>query len=140
MALKKAIILATEHFVHNTLDVDLNVYEGKVEEDAYASCISITGDENYDITIFIGKKSLEKMSTLFLFIEDPDEETRRDLVNEIANVVVGRAKVEASAKLGLHFDISTPEFLGNNKSIPDNDFEINFSFENEVFAVVGQKH
>lgn len=140
MALKKSIILATEYFVHNVLMSDLNVYEGKVEEEAYASSIKINGDENYDIQVYIGEKSLKKMSSLFLYNDEPDEEILIDLVNEIANVIVGRAKVEASEKLDLKFDISTPQYLGDKEEIPNNDFEINFSFEDEVFAVVGHKH
>lgn len=139
MSLNKSIVMATKYFAEKVLDVRLKTQDERVSGGAYCASIDVIGSPNYIMSVYIGEQSLKKMSELFLFIDDPDDETKQDLVCEIANVIVGRAKVEASEKLGYKFDISTPKYIGSDVKVPEHDMEINFGFEDEVFTIIGKK-
>ncbi|MCV6608015.1 MAG: chemotaxis protein CheX [Campylobacterales bacterium] len=140
MALSKSIVVATEYFAKNVLMTELSVTDSRVGDGVYCSSIDVIGSENYTFFIYICNKSLTKMSSLFLYVDEPDETTKRDLVCEIANVIVGRAKVEASEKFDYKFDISTPKFIGTDEKVPSHELELNFLFEGETFTVIGKKN
>jgi len=83
---------------------------GKCENlhnDGFVSKIDIKGDINKGIYIFAPKKTLDKISMLLFGDTDYD---LKDLTNEIANLIVGNAKVIASDE-NVNFNISTPEFV-----------------------------
>ena len=83
---------------------------GKCEnppKEGYISKIDIDGDVKKSIYILVPKITLDKIS-IHLFGDC--EYDLADLVNEIANLIVGNAKVVASEE-DVHFNISTPEFL-----------------------------
>jgi CheY-specific phosphatase CheX len=83
---------------------DLRGYVGKME---------ISGDENYEIFLILPKDKLDMVSELFF--GDTEYEID-DLVKEIANLIVGAAKVKAEDK-NIKFNISLPEFLGEYEPI-----------------------
>ena len=62
-------------------------------------------------SVWIQRATLEKIAALLLFEEDPDEATLEDLAAEVANFIVGHAKMEASEK-GLACSMGTPGFEG----------------------------
>ncbi len=138
-ALSESIIIATEYFAKNVLGVELTVADRKVGDGVYCASIDVLGDMKYRVYVYICDKNLTKMSSLFLCVDDPDEETKIDLVCEIANVIVGRAKVEASEKFQYKFDISTPTFVGKDEAVPTHDLELNFLFEGQTFTIIGKK-
>jgi len=88
--------------------------EAKAEEvkdipkEGYVAKISIHGDENYDIYLVVPD---EKLSYLANYYFGDDEYDAKDLTNEIANQIIGNAKIIAARK-NVNFDISVPEFLG----------------------------
>ena len=59
------------------------------------------------------------MAQILLCEETPDEQTLKDLSCEIANLVVGSAKVIA-ANANRHFDITTPKSLSLEAFCADN--------------------
>jgi len=136
--LKETLIESTHFFAKEVLDTEVELYESCSLLPGYAANITIEGDENLTISIHILPKSLKKMAYLFLFEENPDEEILQDLICEITNLIVGRAKVYAAERHKLHFNISTPNYLGQDVIIKQNDFEINFTFEDEVFSIIGK--
>lgn len=76
----------------------------------FVSKIHIIKDGNRLPVFFIIKEPfLKELANILLFEENPDQETLRDLSCELANIVVGSAKVIAG-KQNLSIDISTPEF------------------------------
>ena len=75
--------------------------------DGFVSKIEVKGDINKSIYIFIPKETLDKISMLLFGEVDYD---LKDLTNEIANLIVGNAKVVAADE-NIHFNISTPEFV-----------------------------
>jgi CheY-specific phosphatase CheX len=97
----------------------------------FVSKITITGDRNYDIFVIIPKFKLDYISNFWF--GDTNYEIE-DLVNEIANLIIGNAKAIAQQK-GVYFNISTPHFLGEFKNIEYNDI-LKFKFKNRCFYLL----
>lgn len=77
----------------------------------YLSRISMVGTRN-DVFLLFNKAFLRIFCVEFLGEENPSEQALEDMAKELANLVVGRAKV-MTQELGKHFNISTPEYLGH---------------------------
>lgn len=135
--LKESLIDATKFFAKDVLNTEVSLFESCPMDSFYAAKIAINGDANYHVTVYINRESLSKMAYLFLFEEDPDDATLTDLIKEITNLIVGKAKVIAAAG-GLNFDISTPDFISDSTTVGENDMEINFMFEDQVFSIAAK--
>ena len=98
----------------------------------FVAKIDIKGDENYEIFVVVPKIKLDYIAELWF--GDSNDYDVEDLVKEIANLIVGNAKVIAENK-GVNFDISTPEFLGEYKDIKYDDI-LKFKFKNRCFYVI----
>ncbi len=107
--------------------------EGKVEEcnetlkNGFVSKISIFGDENYDFYIVVPHEKLSYIANYYFGDHNYDAE---DLTKEIANQIIGNAKIIAKNK-SKNFDISIPEFLGEyNDNIKYDDI-LSFKFNGD---------
>ena len=116
----------------------VNSIEGEIEEckyeeiEGFISKISIRGDENYDIYVVVPHEKLTYMSNYYFGEDEYDPE---DLTNEMANLIIGNAKLIA-AKKNINFNISTPEFLGEFKEI-EYDEKLSFRFNrNKCFFIL----
>lgn len=139
MLLEKALKEATVFFVNDILGAKADLFQSCALGSAWAASIAIKGDKECKITIYIADKSLTKMALLFLNEENPDMETKADLIKEITNLIVGKAKVVAQSE-GMMFDIGTPTFEGDQKRVCHlADKSINFLFEDEVFTITAHK-
>jgi CheY-specific phosphatase CheX len=120
--------------VKNYIDsIEATLAECKVTpHKGYIAEISISGDKNYDIYVIIPQRKLEYISELWF--GDKNDYDTKDLVKEIANLIVGNAKVIAENK-GINFTISTPKFLGEYKNI-DYDDILKFKFKNRCFYIL----
>ena len=137
--LENALTEATKFFVNDVLGSNADIFESCVLGHAWAASITTKGDKECKITVYIADKSLTKMAFLFLYDENPDIETKTDLIKEIANLIVGKAKVLASEH-NMSFDISTPTFEGDKERVCEKaDKSINFLFEEEVFSITAHK-
>jgi CheY-specific phosphatase CheX len=112
--------------------------EAKAEEvkespkEGYVSKIEIRGDENYDIYIVVPHEKLTYISNYYFGINDYDAE---DLTKEIANQMIGNAKIIALKKK-INFDISVPEFLGEYNNLEYDDI-LSFKFNgNKCFYIL----
>ena len=95
--------------------------------------ISISGDENYDIYVVVPD---EKLSYLANYYFGNNEYDAQDLTNEIANQIIGNAKIVA-AKKNVNFDISIPEFLGKFDKNIEYDDVLAFKFnEGKEFYIL----
>lgn len=74
----------------------------------YCSKISTQSEHFY---FCFDSSFLTAISTYMLFDENPSEGDMQDLSKEIANLVIGHAKVLLQ-KQDIHIQITTPEFLG----------------------------
>ena len=99
-------------------------------EDGFVSKIEIKGDLDQGVYIFVPKETLDKISMLLFGDTDYD---LKDLTNEIANLIVGNAKVIA-ADNNVHFNISTPEFV----DIKDIQYKNrkDYSIDGECFSIL----
>ena len=79
----------------------------------YRAAIPFTcdGEERRVATLWLQKPTLKKVSSILLFENDPDEETLEDLASELANFIVGHAKMLASDR-SIPCTIATPRFAG----------------------------
>ena len=96
------------------------------------SKIIISGDKNLDVFVMSPVSKLSHIAELWF--GDKDDYDKQDLTNEIANLIVGNAKIIATSK-GVNFDISTPEFLGEKSDIAYDDV-LEFKFKDECFYVM----
>jgi len=117
----------------------INSIEAKVEEcdddikEGFVSKISISGDENYDIYIIVPH---EKLSYIANYYFGDDNYDAKDLTNEIANQIIGNAKIIAAQK-NIKFEISVPEFLGAFDGNIDYDDMLSFKFnKNKCFYIL----
>jgi len=126
--MEKFFIKAADNFAKS---LDLKLYEcnGEVKK-GFVSKIDIEGDLNYSVYILIPKKTLDLVS-ISLFGDD--DYNLADLSNEIANLIIGNAKVVAGEN-DVNFNISTPEFL-DEKNV-DYDKRVDLSINNECFAIL----
>ena len=126
--MEKFFIKAAENFAKN-LGLNLDTCKDEVKE-GFVSKIEINGDLNFDVYILIPKKTLDLVS---ISIFGDDDYDLADLTNEIANLIIGNAKVVA-AEEGVSFNISTPEFL--DKENVDYDKKVDLSIDNECFSIL----
>jgi len=126
--MKKYFSKAVENFA-NSIGAAFGSCENPPEE-GFVSKIEIDGDVSKSIYILVPKSTLDTISMLLFGDSEYD---LRDLVNEIANLIVGNAKVIASED-NLHFNISTPEFL----DVADVDFEIreDYSIDGKCLSIL----
>jgi len=125
---EKFFIEAAKNFA-NSLGLEINECKEEVKQ-GYVSKIEISGDLNYDVYLLVPGKVLSKVSFIFFCEEECDIE---DMTNEIANLIVGNAKVLAKED-GVSFNISTPTFLGDGKI--DYDKRLDLALDDECFAIL----
>ena len=126
--MEKFFIKAAENFA-KSIGAEINHCENEIKG-GFISEIDIRGDENLDIFLVLPKDVLDNVSELLFGDRDYDIE---DLSKEIANLIVGNAKVLASEE-DIHFDITTPKF---HKNIDiDYDKKINLSIGGKCFSIL----
>ena len=82
------------------------------ETEGYAAQIPFSdGERNYAATVWLERPVLEALAEILLCEEKPDESTLKDLTAEVANFIVGHAKMDASDR-GLPYRMQTPRFDG----------------------------
>ena len=118
-----------------SIEVDFN--ECKVDpKKGLVAKISTKGDKNYDVYIVIPKIKLDYIAELWF--GDSSDYDEKDLLKEIANQIVGNAKVIAEQN-GIEFEITTPEYIGdfdNSSIIKEGNDILKFKFKNRCFYVI----
>ncbi|WP_104697626.1 MULTISPECIES: chemotaxis protein CheX [unclassified Helicobacter] len=83
-------------------------------EEGYISSIKL--GENTLVYVMANKEFLTLLSDILLFDNNPNEDTLNDLIGELANLIVGRAKVLFEEE-GKNFTISPPMPCVKNTTI-----------------------
>jgi len=96
-------------------------------KEGFVSKISISGDENYDIYIIVPHEKLSYIANYYFGDNNYDA---KDLTNEIANQIIGNAKIVA-AKKNVSFNIGVPEFLGEFNGNINYDDMLSFRFNGD---------
>ncbi|MDR2638220.1 MAG: chemotaxis protein CheX [Helicobacteraceae bacterium] len=135
MGLEEALIEAAAYFVRETLGGEAKQALSTPRKRAWAASVDTTNGERRRVSAYISKPSLKQMAKLFLNEESPTDEVLRDLIGEIANLIVGRAKALASDR-GFKFDMSPPRFEGKAVTIGKNaDKNLHFTFAKDAFTI-----
>ncbi|MDR2033288.1 MAG: chemotaxis protein CheX [Helicobacteraceae bacterium] len=134
-SLQEALVESADYFASQTLGGDAKRARSTRRKRAWAASVDATNDEKRRVCVYISRPSLAKMAKLFLNEETPNDEILRDLIGEIANSIVGKAKALASDR-GLKFDISAPRFEGKAKAIGKGaTFILHYAFAGDCFSV-----
>jgi hypothetical protein len=105
---------------------------GEKKINGFVSKIEIDGHKKADIYIVVPVRKLDMVSLYWFGDKNYDP---KDLTNEIANLIVGNAKIIAEKKK-INFNISTPEFLGKfNKNIEYDDV-LAFKYKTVCFYIL----
>jgi len=126
--MEKFFVKAAENFARS---ISAEIDECKnIENNGYVTEIDIRGDENIDIYLILPKDVLDTVSYSLFGESDYDIE---DLSKEIANLIVGNAKVLAGEE-NIYFDITIPKF--HNKINIDYDKKIDLSINDKCFSIL----
>ncbi|WP_345991498.1 chemotaxis protein CheX [Sulfurimonas sp. HSL-1716] len=102
----------------------------------FIASINIMENSNtHKVYVAAPKELLEMLCGIFLFEEECDEETLKDMLMETANMIVGSAKVIAQENGMKAFDIRTPVFLDIKEFNYPYDAEININIDNTNIIV-----
>ncbi len=86
--------------------------ENLPDAEGYTARIPFSDGKNeYAATVWLERPVLETLAEILLCEERPDEATLEDLTAEVANFIVGHAKMDASDR-GLPYRMETPRFDG----------------------------
>jgi len=110
-----------------TLGIDLIETENGVESGYLSSIKAIKNGDEEEILFVFSKDMLLTVSNILLFEDNPCENTLADLTKELANIVVGVAKVIGGER-GVEFDISTPTFLGEGDIDPKDQTTLSYEY------------
>lgn len=111
--------ISMHHVFENEFGLKLQSCNNRPNHAAFTATIPYKSNQKEKIaTIWVQKPTLKKLSNILLFEEDPDEDTLEDLTKELANFIVGHAKMIAHNQ-DLDYDIETPKFAGFNRLDPN---------------------
>ncbi len=118
------IIKATENFVVESLGLSLFREEKFVLASSYGVSISLdTSTKKSQFYLFLEEELLRSISKVLFMDENPDDETKIDLLCECANLIVGNAKVLISQSRGISdIELGIPQYQGYNSSQIKRDF------------------
>jgi chemotaxis protein CheY-P-specific phosphatase CheC len=103
----------------------------------YVSTIELKSEkdkENHIFTLVLSEELLKKVCSALLFEDEPDKETIQDMGTEVANQVIGNAKVlvESVKQENLHLSIPKIENdITREDVLKKGDLQIMFKFNND---------
>lgn len=101
----------------------------------YCSKISTSGANFY---FYSDIEFLHFLSHTILFESNPQKEELYDLCNELANLVIGKAKVLYSQQ-NIQTTLSIPNFLGEMSNVPSHLEGIHFAIEKGKCSIYKEK-
>lgn len=103
----------------------------------YGSSIPLYKDnEEFHFYLFFKKDTLKHFAVSLLGLEGLDDTDLDDLCKEIANQIIGKAKIILSETDGLNYKLGTPEFLGEVKQFNIKlDEKLIYKMKNRTFQV-----
>lgn len=101
----------------------------------YCSKIS-TSEANF--YFYSNLEFLHFLSNAILFESNPSKEELYDICNEVANLVIGKAKVLYSNQ-NIQTTLSTPSFLGEQSNVPSQLEGIHFAIEKGKCSIYKEK-
>ncbi len=108
---------ALENFSQHQIRKPHTLTKELIDEDVTIAYIDIESEDKKQYRVYIAsdKKFLQTVTTIFLEEENSDKETLQDMLLELANLVVGSAKVIAQNSDVTNFNIKTPILLEKDR-------------------------
>ncbi|MBE0491753.1 MAG: chemotaxis protein CheX [Sulfurospirillum sp.] len=137
-----AVDLALKNFCVQILGLE-NIQARYIGKNLYGAAIALCANEKeYQWYLLFQKETLNIFSKALLFDDDLSEDDLDDLCKEIANMIIGSAKVtlEQNENSHLHYTLGVPEFLGridNTNSLHLDDIFV-YKIKNRTF-LIGRK-
>lgn len=133
-----AINEATTDFCTEIIGVEIHGAKS-VGKDLYGAAIAMyENDVESQWYLLFKKHTLNEFSKALLFEDNLNEDDLDDLVKEVANMIIGSAKVILETKnKEINYGISTPDFLGhvpNHKLLKLEDFLL-YKVKNRSFII-----
>ena len=134
------ITKAATNFCEHQIRQPYSVTNGIPKMRMFIASMNITENGSiHKVYVAAPQKLLQTLCEIFLFEEDCDEETLKDMLLETANMIVGSAKVIAQEEASDRaFSISTPKFLEINDFTYPYDAQVNIDV-NESNIIVAIK-
>ncbi|ANV97757.1 hypothetical protein BBW65_02595 [Helicobacter enhydrae] len=110
-----------------TIQSSINIKPTQISEGVRQGFVSSIKLQNQEIFFCCELTFLKLLASEMLFEDQPSQEILLDLSKELANLVVGHAKVLYS-KQNKHLNLGTPQFWGEDYTIQQNNglhFELN---------------
>jgi len=110
----QAIEQATNNFFHEIMGIKIQTSKS-ISKNLYGAAISMYENDTETLWYLLFQKhTLNEFSKALLFEDGLNEDELDDLVKEVANMIIGSAKVILeTANTQNSYHISTPEFLGH---------------------------
>ena len=104
------------------------------KKEGYTASIPFSdGTTDFEAEVWIDEPALKEMANILLFEENPDPETLEDLTSEVANFIVGHAKMVASDR-NLPYRMETPVFTGR-RSLEKRGETLLYSVDDRCIAI-----
>ncbi|RUM67039.1 MAG: hypothetical protein DSZ06_02190 [Sulfurospirillum sp.] len=141
--MKNLILDAVENFFTDTLSFESKVSDELNTGGIHVAKISLQLDEEKEnFYLEVSDALVIEVAKVLLFEDDPQDDTKGDLVNELANLIVGNYKtmIDQSGKYQSS-QLGTPEYLGYFRHLFDEKFDDRYCFEvqKEPFVLSVQK-
>lgn len=109
-----AINEATHNFFTNIIGIDA-VPAKSVGKDFYGAAVALQEDQKEtQFYLLFKRNTLHEFSKALLFEDNLNEDDLNDLIKEVANLIIGSAKVILEKNNpNIHYKIATPDFLGH---------------------------
>jgi len=108
----KTIVLAAQNFVQHQLESSCTIQESAPKMRTLVAYIDTVSQDATHHRVYVAceENLMQQIAELFLGEEQSDEATLRDMSLEVANMVIGSAKVIAEESNSNPFSIATPHF------------------------------
>lgn len=109
----KAIDKATKSFCEDIVGLELKTAKS-MGKNFYGAAIALyEEDKEIQWYLLFKKDTLNQFAKALLFEDDLNEDDLDDLLKEVANMIVGSAKVLLEKDVKYNLKLSTPDFLGH---------------------------
>jgi len=108
---------ALKNFCTHQVRTTHKLTKEKIDEEVMVAYIDITtvDEKSYRVYVASDLNFLQTVTTIFLEEDNSDDETLKDMLLELTNLIVGSAKVIAENTKDTNFNIATPVFLDKTK-------------------------
>jgi len=110
------IIEAAKNFSRHQLEYASDEVDQLPQMRTFIAYIDVTDSHQKAYRIYTAYEAelMQQIANVYLFEEESDEETLREMTLEVANMIVGSAKVLSEEDGKNPFTISTPHFVKND--------------------------